>query len=148
MKKEVFLAIAIGFALGLVITFGIWTANKSLKNLPKSSPAPSIAPQSEVGPTPAPTNQVTGNLLTITSPADEALVNTPKITLTGTAVPSSIITVIYEDGQVVTTADASGNFSLDVPLVGGYNIIKVTAFDKSGASSEQTLTVTYTTAKI
>lgn len=148
MKKEVFLAIAIGFALGLVITFGIWTANKSLKNLPKSSPNPSVTPQSEVGPSPTPSNQVTNAQLTITSPADEALLTVPKVTLTGSASPASIITVIYEDGQVVTTADASGNFSLDVPLVGGYNIIKVTAFDKSGSSSEQTLTVTYTTSKI
>lgn len=148
MKKEVFLAIAIGFALGLVITFGIWTANKSLKNLPKPTPSPTVAAQSEGNPSPTPSNQVTNNQLTITSPEDESLVSSPKITVKGTTSPSAIVTISWEDDQTIVTADANGAFSTNIELVGGYNTIKVTSFDKIGTPSEQTLTVTYSTAKI
>ena len=38
MKKEILIAILIGFILGLIITFGIWTANKSLKDNQEEQP--------------------------------------------------------------------------------------------------------------
>ena len=44
MKKELVLAITIGFILGLIITGGIYVANKSLKNLPRPS-LPTMVPK-------------------------------------------------------------------------------------------------------
>ncbi len=61
MRKEVLVAIIIGFGLGLVITFGIWTANKALKTA--APPTPPTEEKEEVTPTPAPTLE-----LLITSP--------------------------------------------------------------------------------
>ena len=148
MKKEVLVAIGIGFGLGLIITFGIWTANKSIKQFSSSkvtvSPLPALT-----SPAPSPTPDQTNNQLSISSPDDEALVNTDSVTLTGKSTPKAVIAITYEDAETITEADANGNFSTNVDLVGGYNTIVVTALDPAtGTESSQTLTVTYTTAKI
>ncbi|TSC84108.1 MAG: polymorphic outer membrane protein [Microgenomates group bacterium Gr01-1014_16] len=155
MKKEVFLAIAIGFGLGLVITFGIWTANKSLKDAqlaqqttPTATPAPTVVPsesRDEVGPTPSFPVTVT---LTVTSPEDESLVNKDTVTITGKTAPGATVTILSEIGEVIVAPDNSGNFTADIKLEGGYNNITITAFDSTGNSNSQTLTITYTTAKV
>lgn len=141
MKKEVFLAISIGFALGLVITFGIWTANRSLKNAKLATtptPSPTAIPLS------TPTTQVTTGKLTITSPEDESLVNTPQITLTGKTDANTPVAITYEDNkQQIVTSDASGDFKAIIDLVSGYNTINITVLGNT-----QTIIVTYSTAKI
>ena len=144
MKKEVILAIAIGFVLGLIITFGIWTANKSLKQLPKTTPTPSPA-EAQALASPTPSSSTT---LTLTSPDDELLTNQNSITVSGTTFPNATVTITYELGEQIVTADTSGKFSIDVNLDGGYNTITATAFDAAGNSASQSITVTYTTSKI
>lgn len=148
MKKEVLVAIGVGFGLGLVITFGIWTANKSLKQLgaPKvaASPLPTIT-----SPSPTPDSPKVVSDLVITSPENEALVNKSGLTVTGKFLPKSAITITYEEDATIVETDASGDFSADIDLIGGYNTIVVTGIDLStGVESTQTLIVTYTTAKI
>ncbi|MDO8487950.1 MAG: hypothetical protein Q7S31_01370 [bacterium] len=145
MKKEVILAITIGFALGLVITFGIWTANRSLKNLPVN---PASTPLT-VAATPTPSSDQAQKVsLALTTPADEALVTTNKITVSGKTVAAAAVIILSENGQQALAADDKGEFSLEVSLVGGYNTIRVIVFDKDGNTTEQSVVVTYTTAKI
>lgn len=143
MKKEVFLAISIGFVLGLIITFGIWTANKSLKQLPQTTPTPAPTPAASISPTPA--SAVT---LTLSSPEDESLTNVSSVTVSGKTFPNASVAIASESDDQIVTADSSGNFSTTVDLDGGYNTITATAFDQTGNSSSQSVTVTYTTSKI
>jgi hypothetical protein len=141
MKKEVILAITIGFVLGLVITFGIWIANRSLKQTSAAV----------VTPTPIPTTATTSAVvspqpvsgLNISSPDDESITAVDKITVTGKTTANSAVAILYEDGQTFVTSDAEGKFNVEVPLVGGYNEITATSEDSS-----QTITITYSTAKI
>jgi hypothetical protein len=147
MKKEVFLAVLVGFGLGLVITFGIWTANKNLK--PSSpSAAQTISPSPAV-PTPA-QNQATSAIpLIITTPdQDEMLVNSNQLTLSGKTQPGSTVSVIHETGQQILVADSAGIFSLDLTLEGGYNRISVRAFDTNGNFAAKDLLITYSSTKI
>lgn len=144
MKKEVFLAVAVGFVLGLLITFGIWTANRSLKNtfqpeIAETSPSPSPEPESIV---PAAFS------LTIVTPEDEALVTTSEISVSGKTVPQAVVVIMSENSEQIVTTDSTGAFTADVTLEGGYNRLQVTAFDATGSSTSQTLLVTYTTSKI
>lgn len=148
MKKEVILAIGIGFVLGLIITFGIWTANRSLKNLPQlTSPSPTATPQPSPGqtsPSPSP-SQIS---LSISSPENESLTDKNSTTVTGSTAPNAAVAILWESGQQIASPDASGKFTVQIPLEGGFNRISVTAYDPEGKSATQTLTVTYTTAKI
>lgn len=148
MKKEVLLAISIGFILGLVITFGIWTANKSLVGLKKNTPAPTptvIATDTTPLPTTPPT---TSSTLTITSPDDEAFSSKNTITISGKTTAGATVVIIYEGNDDVVLADANGNFSDDIDLITGFNTINVSAFDNTGNKATANLTVTYSTAKI
>ena len=70
VKKEVLIAIIIGFGLGLVITFGIWTANRALKT---SAPQEEGSPE-EITNTPRPAFS-----LIINSPEDSSVSDKEEI---------------------------------------------------------------------
>lgn len=142
MKKEVILAITIGFVLGLVITFGIWIANRSLKQTTMATATPTPIPTTMVI-TNAVVSPQPASSLSIGSPDDESITALDKITVTGKTTPNSAVAILYEEGQTFTVSDADGKFEIEVPLVGGYNEITATSEDSS-----HTITVTYSTAKI
>ncbi len=154
MKKEVFLAIIIGFGLGLIITYGIWIANKSLKDLPKNTASKeSSSPTTAPNPTSSPTdssNQTpsSGINLSISSPENESLVTNNTVTITGTTTAGATIAILHEKGELLIEADPSGNFSSDLVLEGGYNLITLTAHDSTGNQISKNLMLTYTTSKI
>lgn len=137
------MAIAIGFALGLVITFGIWTANKSLKSLPTSRPTPTPVTITETPTTATSPDQAIS--LTLSSPADEALVNTAKVNVSGKTAAGATIVILDENKHQIISANSAGEFSAEVSLVAGYNVIRVTVYDSSGNMVEQSVTVTYST---
>lgn len=154
MKKEVFLAISIGFALGLLITFGIWTANKSLKppTPSDSSLTSSATPSSPTPAGPTPTTMVTsasGEIpLSVNSLSDEMLASATTLPISGTTAAGATIIVTGEKSQTIVTADTQGVFTTSTELEGGYNIIGITALDTSGKKASLEFTVTYTTSKI
>jgi hypothetical protein len=146
MKKEVFLAVSVGFILGLLITFGIWTANRSLKpnvRPPVTSLSPTAVPSPQAGQSASsPVN------ITITAPEDETLSGSDVVTLTGKTTPGAAVAVLYETGQNIVAADSSGDFSLDIKLEGGYNFITAAAYDQNGNQNTREILVTYSTSKI
>jgi hypothetical protein len=143
MKKEVFIAIVIGFALGLLITFGIWTANKALKTQ-SEAPTEETKTETVVEPTPTPT----GFTLTILSPEDDALIDTSKTELKGSSVAQAVIVIVAEKEEKIIEADENGSFATEVSLIRGINEITITAFNQEGEKTSQTLNVVYSTAEI
>ncbi|MGB9706837.1 MAG: Ig-like domain-containing protein [Microgenomates group bacterium] len=142
MRKEVLIAIIIGFTLGLIITFGVWQANKALKETaPKKEAPPQITEEQLPTPTPQP-------LLVITSPEDNSISNKEKIDVSGKTFPQATVVIIYEEGEKIVEADGGGNFSAEINLVGGANEITISAFDKDGNEMSKTLNVVYSTAEI
>lgn len=145
MKKEVFLAIIIGFALGLVITYGVWTANKTLKETaPKKE---EVLPKEEVQLSPSPSPAAPLSLI-LNSPEDNFLSNNEKLTVSGKTAPGATVAVVYQEGEKVIEADEEGNFQTEITLVGGANEITVSAYDENGNETSKTLTVVYSTAEI
>lgn len=143
MKKEVLIAIIIGFGLGLVITFGIWSANKAIKtSAPEATPEPE---QTMPTPTPSPAPVLS---LTITEPEENLLVNEEAITISGQTAKEAIVILLYPEGEKILQADEQGQFTTEIELAGGVNEIKITAYDKEGNQEETTLRVVYSTAEI
>lgn len=141
MRKEVLIAIIIGFGLGLVITFGIWTANRALKK------APSVpGPTEEVATTPTSAPQEFS--LMITSPEDESISDKEKIEVAGKTAPGVTVVILYQEGEKIIQADSQGNFSSEITLVGGANQIEITAYDQDGNEVSKTINVVYSTAEI
>jgi hypothetical protein len=143
MKKEIIIAIVVGFALGLVITFGIWTANKAIKARPE------VAFEEETAvPTPEPTPTPTGFTLKILSPEDNTLVDTSEAELKGSAVTNAVIVIAEEKGEKIIEADENGSFATEISLIKGINEITVTAFSLEGEEASETLSIVYSTAEI
>ena len=78
-------------------------------------------------------------LVTILSPVDGAVVNTPYVEVKGLAAPDTVLTLNDE----ILVVDQSGTFSLQLPLVEGPNQIQIVASDLDGNEVELELVVTY-----
>jgi len=142
MKKEIIIAIVIGFALGLLITFGIWTANKAIKNKPTPTEETELITPIEPTPTAAEFS------LTIISPEDDSLINTSKVELKGSTVANAVIVIAEENGEKIIEADEEGSFATELALIAGTNEIKITAFNSEGDEVSQTLSLVYSTKEI
>jgi hypothetical protein len=145
MKKEVIIAIVLGFALGLVITFGIWTANRAIQEKAKTPTPPTNAPTPQEE-TPTPTTPELP--LTISEPADNTISSKEKITLSGSTSPEAIVVIFDEENEKIIEADKEGQFESEITLTGGPNRITIKAFDDSGNEAEASLNIIYSTAKI
>jgi hypothetical protein len=142
VKKEVLIAIIIGFGLGLVITFGIWSANRALKQ-----PTEETSIEEPLAATPTPEAQEPLSL-NITSPQENDFINEEKTTVSGETISGAIVVVLYDEGEKILQADSEGQFETEIPLQGGVNEIKITAYNQNGNQVEKILTVVYSTAEI
>lgn len=83
-------------------------------------------------------------VVTISYPPDGLTTTSSTITVTGVATPGSTVTV----NGVPVIVDASGNFSIEVALTSGSNIITIIATDLGGNSETVTRNVTYNAGEI
>jgi len=93
--------------------------------------------------TPQPTSTST---LIINNPEDEQIVTNKTMTVSGTTQPNVFVVIANNDHQFLTTADGSGNFSLQIELEAGSNVIQVHSIDEEGKTTSQERTVIFTTA--
>lgn len=135
MRKEVLLAIFIGLSLGLIITYGIYTARSS-----RRSPTATPTPGPVVDPLSSPFESTE---LIVTNPQDEIIQRDPDLTVTGTTWPNSFVVVVVKEREVITTADENGDFSVRVRLETGGNIITIVALNTDGRQVTQERTVTW-----
>lgn len=133
MRKEFLLAIFIGLGFGLIITYGVYQARLSLNN---PEPKPSVS--SEVTPTPASENM---GKLAIFSPEDEIIQKDSSLSVTGSTLPNNYVVVFINNEEMITTADESGNFSVEVELEEGSNIIAIHTVDEDGNVTKERRTV-------
>ena len=138
MRKEIILAIILGIILGGVIIFGINLANKSATT---SLPNQALPEQNLDEATPTPTLQ-------IISPENNSVSFQDTLTLTGQTLANAWIAIIWEDSETITQSNESGNWQQEISLVGGENIIKITATDGADYQESMNLTIIYTTANI
>lgn len=142
MRKEVLLAISIGFLLGLVITFGIYTANKALKEKSQAEKK-----STTTTPLPSPTPHVPD--LKIFEPENNLVVYENEISLSGEADPESIISILAEDDQqTIFQTEKEGTFSAKIKLISGANDIKIVSINLEGKRVEKDLTIVLSREKI
>lgn len=140
MKKEVVLAVILGIIFGLVITFGIYTANKALRNRQQNTTENTQdQPSSSASAT-----QVTQ----IIAPEDGEIVSANTVRLTGTTFPNADVVIFVEDVDYVTTSDTTGNFSAELTLTGGSNVITTTVTSKDGKQETDQRVVVFSTANL
>lgn len=141
MKKEVFLAILIGFGIGLLLTFVIYQTNKTLR-----TPEPFKSPKAEE-PSATITPATSSHSLSLTSPLDQSISKEAKVMVSGVTSPFSWITILSEKKEELIQADKTGNFEAEISLISGENEIEVQSFFE-GNKAIKTITIVYSTAEI
>jgi hypothetical protein len=139
MRKEVFIAIFIGFILGLIITFGAHTARRSLEKQQQLTQNENV-----VTPSPAPSDHT----LSVTAPSSNAIANNSPVDITGITTPGSYLAALGADDSVVAVADNQGNFTIPVDVIAGANRFKLTAYSPSGSEVSQDIVIVYSTAAL
>ncbi|TFU25826.1 Ig-like domain-containing protein [Thermus tengchongensis] len=87
--------------------------------------------------------------VTISSPQDGATVNTPQVTVQGTAQDNTrVVRLTYQlngsaEQEIAITPGTSVNFQFQISLQQGQNTITVNAYDAAGNKGSSSLAVTY-----
>jgi len=142
MKKELLIAIVSGLFLGLIVTLGIFTANKALNEQKQKKLA--LTPST----TPVPNSNHQQKNLNITSHESFDLINQSEVTLAGIAWPEAIVTLLSEKDNLLVQADNEGIFTFKFNLIKGFNEITVIATDESGNTQTNNLVLSYSTSKL
>ncbi|MBU0576197.1 hypothetical protein KJ707_00200 [Patescibacteria group bacterium] len=138
MKKEMIISVLVGLVFGLIIVYGVYTAQSSLNKPNQSS--------EELGVNPSPdSSAVVNGILVLHSPEDESVVDEPTVTIAGTTNPKSYVVIFIKDEENITMTDEAGRFSVESELELGSNIIEVYALDEDGQTAIAKRTVIYTT---
>jgi len=147
MKKELIIAILIGVILGFTITGLFWIKKRGKINLPLAEESvQEEVPEEKPTSTPTPIEKTVS--LEIEEPENEIISQTEKLTIKGKSIPSATIVVVWEEGEDILVANEDGKFETEITLIGGENIIDISAYDDEGNSTSKTITATYSTAKI
>jgi cbb3-type cytochrome oxidase subunit 3 len=86
--------------------------------------------------------------LEVHSPADDLLVFTPEVKITGLTQKNSQVLISSQDHDLVVKAGSSGDFSADFPLELGVNTITVAVFDDTGDARTIEKSIYYSKEKI
>ena len=132
MKKEVIIAILIGFGIGLLITLGIHTT--------RSKDNETLNPSASISPTPALDAQ---HHISIVSPLENAVQSSEDLLIKGQTTPDSMVILETEKSHQIKIADESGFFEADYTLVAGPNLINITSYHPSGTTATFALETTY-----
>lgn len=133
MRKEFLLAILIGLICGLFITYGVYQAKQ-----PPANPDQNL---NQLANQLTPTLAVDSGELTLYHPTDGLVLAEAKTTITGKTIPNSKIVIFINDDPIITTADATGNFSKEVGLATLSNLLLVYAIDEDGQQIQAERTV-------
>lgn len=132
MKKEMFIAILIGLTLGLIITYGVYRMRLAFLR---------GSDNVTVSQAPDPTPSTDATTLTIFSPEDGTIQTQKELTVSGTTVPDSYVILFVNNEDYISTADSTGNFSFNVILGDGGNILKIHTVDSNGTTTTVQRTV-------
>ena len=137
MKKEVFLVIVLGILVSLGITFFIYQKQQTDQNTPAATAKPTATENLTTLP------EKVADPIQITFPENEAVFEEKAITITGTTQANLPIIIFINQKDFFTQSDGAGNFSLDVNLESGSNIIKSVIIDDAGTQWSDEVLVVY-----
>lgn len=134
------ISVLIGLTFGLIITYGMYLARTSLSRPPRSTelnapPIPNASPQAS-------------GLVSLLSPEDETIQAENTVKVAGTTQPNSYVVVFVNNNDTITTSDTTGNFSVEVTLEAGSNVIAVHMINESGTTEVIERTVIVSTASL
>ena len=144
MKKDVTLAVIVGFVIGAIAAFVI----VNLPSLMKKGSTKTTIPATNLTPSPVARITTAPEGFTIQEPKDESIASEKSITIKGKAQPASIIVVDTSIDSIAKAAASDGTFEVPITIGEGGNQISITEYTEKGEGETKTITIFYTTEKI
>ncbi len=137
MKKEIFFAVLLGLSLGLIVTYGVYRATQAdtQNQIDDITQTGDDDQNSQI-------NATIANLI-ISTPKDEAIVDTKTIQVAGNTSSNAFVIIYVGETPYVTTADQTGAFSVSVELSENSNVIGIHSLTEDGDETVVEVTVTY-----
>jgi len=126
----------VGILGGLIVAGLLFYLYQSPKTRTGNIKHVSLTPPASPTPTPS-------VFLNIDSPADESVVATRSITISGKTIPGSTVVVSTPSSDQISSSSASGSFQLATSIDDGANEVTITAILPGGEEVTKKLTVTY-----
>lgn len=138
MRKEILLAIFVGITLGLMITFGIYQNREN-------SQANQNTTSNELINNPLSSDSATSqnSQLAIISPESNLLTDQETLMVSGTTNANSLVVIFVNGQDQVTSSDQTGNFSKEIELQEGANLLEIYAIDEDNQSIRVEKSVVY-----
>jgi hypothetical protein len=134
MRKEVLLAILLGAGLGLLITFAVYQSRRSVSDAQKDQVEEVLSKLL--------TNEEEDNgQLVVTSPKNNLIVDSQRLIVSGNTQANNFVVIFINNEEVITNADDSGNFSKEVRLDQGANVLVIYSINQDGLLNQATRTV-------
>lgn len=134
MRKEVLLAILIGVGLGLLITFAVYQNRRSESDAQKDQVQELIS-------SPTLNEQENTSQLAITSPENNLIIDSQRLIVSGNTQANNSVIIVINDQEIITNADESGNFSKEIRLDQGANILTIYSINQDGLLTQTDRTV-------
>jgi hypothetical protein len=134
MRKEVLLAILIGAGLGLLITFAVYQSRRSLSDAQKDQVQDVLC-------NPVADQQENNGQLSITFPEDNLIVDNQRLIVSGNTQVNNFVIIFVNNEELITNADESGNFSKEIRLDQGANVLSIHSINQDGLVNQVTRTV-------
>ena len=138
MKAEKIIFSFVAVLFGLLVAFGAFYFYQSTRAISPNK----IRTISVANPTPTPPSSV---YLTVSSPADEAVVNSKTLTISGKVSPNAIVAILTPTDQQIVTPTKDGSYSVTTTISDDENIIEITAIGPNGDEQKIVRTVTFST---
>lgn len=144
MKRDITLAIIVGFIIGVIVALILTNLPKIVKEGIKLQSSKPIAT-----PTIIQVENTTSSFeLTLNSPVNESISDTKIIAVSGTTKASMTVFIESEIDQMTVESNDSGAFAAKINLSEGVNTIFLTVYDDAGNSNTKNLNIFYTTEKL
>lgn len=139
MKKEILISVLIGLTLGLIITYGVYRFRSSIADTPTNSL------QEVASTTPTPELE-TSSVISVHNPQDGSVLSGTDLTVTGSTIANAYVVLFVDDTEIISNSDDAGNFSFQVKLATGPNILRLHVVNESGVTTvvERTVIVSPT----
>lgn len=134
MRKEVLLAVVIGMSLGLLITFGVYQSRRSLSDAQKDQ-------VQDVLKNPVLDEEEDSGQLAVTSPENNLITDTQRLIVSGNTQANNFVIIFVNNQETISNADESGNFSKEVRLDQGANVLVIYSINQDGLVNQATRTV-------
>lgn len=148
MNKEIIIPIIVGFAVGIVVMYGIVTASRSLREQNTVSPEPINTQQTTSVPTQSAEPPVTSNqdmTFSVVNPYPNALVSDDNLIIRGFTSQADKVIIMTENSTVLTTPNDKGEFETDIKLIQGSNYLTFFSINPQGQSKRIDQTIIYST---